>query len=82
YEAIDHDNGLLLCRNHDYLFDQGYFTFDENGYIIFSEELLDKENLDSAYSLRKNYRLQDCYLSENRMKFMAYHREFIFRRNR
>ena len=45
YEAIDHDNGLLLCRNHDYLFDQGYFTFDENGYIIFSEELLDKDCL-------------------------------------
>ena len=82
YEAIDHDNGLLLCRNHDYLFDQGYFTFDENGYIIFSEELLEKDNLDSAYSLRKNYRLAECYLSENRMKFMAYHREFIFHRNR
>ena len=39
------------------------------GYIIFSEELLEKDNLDSAYSLRKNYRLAECYLSENRMKF-------------
>lgn len=80
YEAVDHNNGLLLCRNHDYLFDQGYFTFDDTGCIILSEDLLAFDNLNSSYALHKNYHLPDIYLSENRLKFLAYHREVIFRR--
>lgn len=78
YEAIDHNNGLLLCRNHDYLFDQGYFTFDEDGYILFAQELLKKEALESSYALRKNYRLPEAFLSEERKMFLSYHREHIF----
>jgi predicted restriction endonuclease len=31
FECADHNNGLLLCRNHDYLFDQGYFSLNEDG---------------------------------------------------
>ena len=79
FEAVDHNNGLLLCRNHDYLFDQGYFTFDEKGYIIIGEELLSMDNLTSSYNLRKNYRLPENLMTENRMKFLAYHRTHIFR---
>lgn len=79
FEAIDHNNGLLLCRNHDYLFDQGYFTFDEKGYIIIGEELLSMDNLTSSYNLWKNYRLPENLMTENRMKFLAYHRTHIFR---
>ena len=79
YEAVDHNNGLLLCRNHDYLFDQGYFTFDEKGYIIIGEELLSMDNLTSSYNLMKNFRLPKKLLTENRMKFLAYHRTHIFR---
>ena len=77
FEAIDHNNGLLLCRNHDYLFDQGYFTFDQNGYIILSEALLTRGNLD-AFVLKLNYRLPDEYLTRERLQFLAYHRTHIF----
>lgn len=80
YEAIDHNNGLLLCRNHDYLFDQGYFTFDDKGYIIISEELLNRSNLTSSFVIYKNYQLPNRYLSENRKLFLEYHREHIFKR--
>ncbi|MEG0505848.1 MAG: HNH endonuclease signature motif containing protein [Longicatena sp.] len=79
YEAIDHDNGLLLCRNHDYLFDQGYFTFDENGYIIIHKDLLDSPYLKDSYVLSKNFQLPKQYLSENRKLFLAYHRAFIYK---
>lgn len=78
YEAIDHNNGLLLCRNHDYLFDQGYFTFDAHGYIVFSEEMLRRDHLE-AYVLRKNYRLPTCFLTRERLQFLEYHRKNIFK---
>lgn len=79
YEAIDHNNGLLLCRNHDYLFDQGYISFDDNGYIIICSELLDKGNL-ASYAIRKNYRLPEELLTHERKLFLAYHREVIFKK--
>ena len=78
YEAIDHNNGLLLCRNHDYLFDQGYFTFDENGYILLSKQLLEKEDLNTSYAIQKNYRLPEQYLTKERKLFLQYHKEHIF----
>lgn len=80
YEAIDHNNGLLLCRNHDYLFDQGYITFDEHGYIIISVALLNHQNLENSFSIYKNYHLPAKYLTENRKLFLSYHREFIFKK--
>lgn len=79
YEAIDHNNGLLLCRNHDYLFDQGYITFDDQGYIILSGELLKIEDWQNKFSLRKNYRLPEEYLTRDRVLFFQYHRKYIFK---
>ena len=78
YEAIDHHNGLLLCRNHDYLFDQGFFTFNDDGYIILSQVLLEKNNLETSYLLHKNYRLPGKYLTTERKLFLSYHRSHIF----
>ncbi len=77
FEAIDHNNGLLLCRNHDYLFDQGYFTFDQRGYIILSQKLLKYDDLD-AYVIKKNYKLPSSYLTDERLQFLDYHRKHIF----
>lgn len=79
YEAIDHDNGLLLCRNHDYLFDQGYITFDDKGYILISQELLNRENMETSFAIYKNYRLPTIYLTKNRRLFLKYHRKHIFK---
>ena len=78
FEAIDHNNGLLLCRNHDYLFDQGYFTFDDNGYVILSDALLNHHHLE-AYVLPKNYRLPKVYMTRERRQFLDYHRKHIFK---
>lgn len=80
FEAIDHNNGLLLCRNHDYLFDQGYIAFDDKGYIIISEELLSYDNLKESYGIAKNYRLPQEFMTENRRLFFKYHREHIFKK--
>ncbi len=79
FEAVDHNNGLLLCRNHDYLFDQGYFTFDDRGYVILSHELLKHMETCDAYGIAKNYRIPKEYMTKNRRLFLAYHRAYIFK---
>ena len=79
YEAIDHNNGLLLCRNHDYLFDQGYISFDEKGCILLSEALLHKEHIEKRFSITKSYHLPIEYLTRDRLLFLKYHREHIFK---
>lgn len=78
YEAIDHNNGLLLCRNHDYLFDQGYISFDDDGKILISETLQKKNNL-AAYVIDKEYYLPYELMSEERRLFLEYHRNVIYK---
>ena len=38
-ESIDVSNGLLLCANHDKLFDQHLISFDSNGDIMISKQI-------------------------------------------
>lgn len=38
-ERLDVNNRLLLCPNHDAVFDKGYITFDGNGCIMISKTL-------------------------------------------
>ncbi|ATP96050.1 hypothetical protein CSE15_00935 [Bacillus altitudinis] len=38
-ERLDINNGILLCPNHDRLFDSGYISFSINGKIIISSDL-------------------------------------------
>ncbi|MEG2706073.1 MAG: HNH endonuclease [Erysipelotrichaceae bacterium] len=74
-ECVDHDNGLLLCRNHDYLFDQGYISFDEEGHILINKLLLEKPNFASAYGLSTSTKIE---MNEERKQFMNYHRTHLY----
>lgn len=76
YEAIDHNNGMLLCRNHDFLFDQGYITFLDDGQILISSRINPNEYF--AYGLNNKYQLPNHLLTKNRLKFLDYHRNYIF----
>ena len=71
FEAADHNNGLLLCRNHDFLFDQGYISYQDDGTLIISKHLKHPEH----YNLKD---LNPKYMSENRKLYMDYHRKHIF----
>lgn len=77
FECIDNNNGLLLCRNHDYLFDQGYISFDDDGSLMISDELTTRQTLD-AYHVHTNIKLDARYLTDSRRKFLAYHRSHTF----
>ena len=72
-EAFDVNNGLLLNKNFDSLFDLGYITFDDNGTIIPSS-VLSSELIRSL----SHYHLRPEFINKQRMEYMAYHRENVF----
>lgn len=72
-EAFDINNGLLLSKNFDSLFDLGYITFDDEGKIVTSKDL-DSEV--AEYS--KSFKLDKDFVNPKRMKYMEYHRKYVF----
>lgn len=51
-------NGLILCHNHDKIFDKKMITFDNEGKIMISDKLLDyidDLNINASTTLKKNY---------------------------
>lgn len=78
YEPIDNNNGMLLCRNHDYLFDQGYISFNAKGTLLICKELKTHKNYREVFCLPREFHLEKRLLSEERKLFFAYHREHIF----
>lgn len=72
-EKIDVNNGLLLCPNHDKLFDKGYISFDDNGRVMLSDKL---HKTDSIF-MNINDEMHIDLTAENR-KYMGYHRKNVF----
>ncbi len=73
-EAFHVDNGLLLSKNMDSLFDNGYITFDEQGKVVTSP-LLDGE----VAKYVQKFALDGKTFHQGRKKFMQYHREHVFK---
>lgn len=74
-EKLDPDNGLLLCANHDRLFDKGLITID-NDEIIISPEL-DKKSEKLLIPISK----LSISFSPKTLNYLKYHRENIFKKN-
>lgn len=72
-EKIDEHNGLLLCPNHDKVFDSGLITFSNNGSIMISDELNYNDRI--FLNLRDDMKIT---ISEKSIKYMEYHRKHIF----
>lgn len=73
-EKLDTNNILLLCSMHDALFDKGLISFDDNGKILISSELDEKEQ--ALVNIN-----EDSYIkitSDRQIGFLRYHREHIF----
>ena len=73
-EKIDVENGLLLCPNHDILFDKGYITFNDDGSIVISDLLKDSDKI--FLNIRNDMKIN---LTSDNMIYMKYHRHYIFR---
>lgn len=72
-ERLDPNNGLLLCPNHDKLFDGGYITFDTDMNIEISSRLSETDrlfmNISEDMSIEPDNKLE---------KYMKYHRDVVF----
>jgi len=73
-EAYDPNNGLLLSRTLDSLFDLGYITFNIDGRIVFSPRL----DI-SVQEFWHSYSLDMQYLNLQRLDYLEYHRHNVFR---
>lgn len=78
-EALDYLNGLSLTPTYDWLFDQGYITFMDDGRLICGTQL-------SAYTWEKlninpNAKNKMKIYPEGREKYLEYHRKFVFQDN-
>ena len=72
-EAYDPNNGILLSRNIDSLFDLGYITFRDTGEIIFASQL--KQDVKDFV---KNYSLDNRFINLKRISYLEYHRNEVF----
>ena len=73
-ERLDLNNVLLLCPLHDSLFDKGFISFSDDGKIIISNVLSEKDIL--SLNLSEDLRIN---LKEEQKKYMKYHRENILK---
>lgn len=69
-EAYDPNNGLLLSRTIDSLFDLKYISFTDEGQIIFSKRLSN-----DVVEFWKNYELDKNILNAQRKSYLTYHRK-------
>ena len=72
-EKFDSNNGLLLSKNMDSLFDLGYITFDDDGKIIASKKLNS-----TVVMYVKKFELDSKIFNDKRKDYMAYHRKNVF----
>ncbi|MFZ7132471.1 MAG: HNH endonuclease [Eubacteriales bacterium] len=71
-EKLDVNNGLILCPNHDRLFDRGFITIKDDGEIITSQRIerdISKLNVNNSI-------LVD--LSRENKGYLEWHREKVF----
>lgn len=72
-ERLNPYNGILLCCNHDALYDRGFISFDEKGKICISKQIPKEEF--SVYGISYDSQIS-CY-PEN-IKFLNWHRKYIY----
>lgn len=75
-ERLDPYNGLLLCAHHDALFDKGFISFNEQGEILLSEELLKSDPY--IYSINPDTKI---YLYEENLRYILWHQSYVFKKS-
>lgn len=74
-EAYDANNGLLLSKNMDSLFDLWYITFEDNGNVIKSSHLTE-DVVDYLWG----FELDTIFINKKRKEYLSYHREHVFKK--
>ena len=72
-EKLNPFNGFLLCPNHDSLFDKHLISFKDNGEIIISKRLSEKEQ--ELLNINKDIEIN---IEEENKKFLKEHRDVFY----
>lgn len=72
-EKMDTDNGLLMCPNHDRLFDRGFISFDDEGKIMIASAL----NIEDRKLLNVDQDMKITVSDKNRI-YLQYHRQYVY----
>lgn len=75
-EAFDPNNGLLLSKTLDSLFDLNYISFADDGSIIFYKRV--PEDVKQFW---KTYKLDKRFINSERLGYLAYHRQLCNSKN-
>lgn len=76
FEKLDGNNGLLLSPHLDHLFDQGFISFDDDGRLVLSCDLLG--SVVSAWHVPAT---QNCGpFRREQLPYLAFHRKYILRK--
>lgn len=71
-EHLDDNNGLLLCPNHDKVFDKHLISFDEFGVIMISNSLSDNNKM--FLNLLDTYKIE---ITKYNKKYLDFHRNIF-----
>ncbi|WPU92488.1 HNH endonuclease [Mucilaginibacter sabulilitoris] len=72
-ERLDPYNGLLLSPTIDALFDRGFISFEDDGYIIISKQLRKEQEL---LNIGPHIKLRNVF--ESSLKYLQHHKTNIF----
>jgi predicted restriction endonuclease len=78
-QDIDHLNGLSLTPTYDYLFDQGYITFLNDGRLICGTLISDYTW--AKLNINPNAKNKLDIKPEGREEYLEFHRKIVFRDN-
>ncbi len=76
HEKLSENNGLLLCANHDQLFDKGYITIDPKSNKILVSSQVDQHQQE----IFKTSIMKEIKLTPAEYKYFNYHSEHIFKK--
>ena len=72
HEKADNNNGLLLCAQHDKLFDSGLISFDfQTGKIMISKLLSEKDR--KLCNINNEMKLDDALMNDGRKGYLIWH---------
>lgn len=76
-ERLDGHNGFMFAPHIDALFDNGYISFDDEGKILISPQLGEKDR--NAFNIDIDIKLTE--LPEKTKYYLKYHRDYIYIHN-
>ncbi|MEP1229873.1 MAG: HNH endonuclease signature motif containing protein [Litorimonas sp.] len=78
HDRLSGNNGLLLARHVDHLFDKGYISFSDDGTVLRSKSL--EQNIVHYLGLSSQLTSAKLEMNTDQKIYMEYHRDYIFRK--